>query len=100
MLELLLNPGRIASKFGKWRWALYFAAGVVSWVVGWALIKILTVAQQMSPSTNAAEFQLWVLGISSVIALAFMMYGVWLYYVDETRESYKHRADEYRKQGW
>ncbi|MEJ1126152.1 hypothetical protein V9L20_01145 [Variovorax sp. CCNWLW225] len=99
MLELL-DTGRIAHKFGRWRWALYFAAALCVFLVGWALAELLTIPSLMSPAAADTSLALWTLAGFSLVSLLLLIYSAWLCYIDETRGAYIEAAQHYKVHGW
>lgn len=99
MLELL-DTGRIAYKLGKWRWTLYFSAGVCVFLSGWAISELLTIPSLMSPATADTSAVLWTLGGFSLASLLLFIYSARLCYIDEMRGAYIDDAQHYKTHGW
>jgi hypothetical protein len=99
MLDLL-DTGRIAYKMGKWRWTLYFAAGVCVFLIGWAIAELLTIPSRMSPVAVDTSVALWTLAGFSLASLLFFIYSAWLCYIDEMRGAYIDDAQRYKVHGW
>lgn len=98
MLELL-DTGRIAHKFGKWRWAIYFAAAACVFLIGWAVAELLRIPSLMSPAAADTSLAFWTLGGFSLVSLLLVIYSARLCYVDEVHGAYIGDAEHYRRHG-
>ena len=99
MLELL-DTGRIAHKYGKWRWTLYFAAAFSVFLIGWAVSELLTIPSLMSPAAADTSLALWTLAGFSLISLLLFIYSLRLCYIDEVHGTYIEDAQHYKTHGW
>lgn len=96
----LLDTGRIAHKFGKWRWTVYFAAALCVFLLGWALAELLMIPSLMSSTAADTSIAFWTFAAFSLISLILLVYSVWLCYIDEVRQAYRGAAEHYKVHGW
>jgi uncharacterized membrane protein YedE/YeeE len=96
---ILLNTGWVAHKYGKWRWVLYAAAGVMLFAIGWAIANLLMVPSTLSPGADTAP-ALWTFIGFSIATVLLLIYSAWLCYTDEMHGTYQEVAERYRTQGW
>jgi hypothetical protein len=99
MLELL-DTGRIAHKFGKWRWALYFAAAGCLFLIGLAVTELLMIPGRMSPAAADTTLAFWTFTAFCVASLLMIVYSIRLCYIDEMHGAYVDDAEHYRRHGW
>lgn len=102
MLELL-DTGRMAHKFGKWRGAVTAMFAVVPLALAWGFATVFDVVLSISAAgakAGAPAAALWIALGLVVLAAAIVVYGAWLLYVDEVRGDYYDLAARYKREGW
>lgn len=96
MLELL-DTGRLAHKYGKWRGVAYLVAVAVPLAVAHLLGTVLTALPSAAQLPDTLH---WLqIGLGSVAAL-LTTYGCYRLYRDHEHHDYIEDADHYRRHGW
>ncbi len=99
----LLDTGKMAKKFGKWRGGITALCGFGMSLIGTLIARLESLVLAFGPSnaqTNAP-------GVLGFIALGFYalgmvaaLWGAWQLYVDANSGAYQHDADRYDREGW
>ena len=93
----LLDTGRMAYKFGKWRGALYLAASAVPLTLANFVSKVFSILPGQ-PQTPTA-FQWIEIGLYA-LALLLWGYGCYRLYRDHVHHDDDFEADRYQREGW
>lgn len=96
MLELL-DTGRMAYKFGKWRGVLYLVATLAPLIIATFILSIFGILPGKPTPPAAIE---WIGMILYGLALALGMYGCHQLYRDQVHHDYYLEADRYKHEGW
>lgn len=99
----LLDTGKMAKKFGKWRGAVTVACGVALSLVGVAFAKIddllYTITPALQRPVDGATLALIALVVYAV-GMLICLCGAWQLYKDATRGTYQLDAERYDREGW
>lgn len=99
----LLDTGKMAKKYGKWRGAATAACGVACSLAGFAFAGIDDLVYSLAPDlqrpVGGNTLALIALVIYSVGVL-ICLWGAWLLYRDATRGTYQLDAERYDREGW
>lgn len=93
----LIDTGRMAYKFGKWRGVLYLLATIVPLALGNFISKVFSILPgQLLPPTVLQ----WSEVGFYIFALLLWGYGCYLLYRDHVHHDYYLEADQYQREGW
>ncbi len=95
MLELL-DTGRMAHKYGKWRGAIAIASGAPFFVIALVIPFILDVL----PNAPRSPVLMWVCFGLIGLACALWIYGFYLLYRDWEHKDHLQVARRYKTRGW
>jgi len=93
----LLDTGRMAYKFGKWRGTLYLVATAVPFAIANFIAKVFSILPDQSQPPMA--FQWMEIGFHAV-ALLLWGYGCYRIYRDHVHHDYYLEAQHYQREGW
>lgn len=102
MLELL-DSGRMAHKFGKWRGAVAIGVALTFYLLSYAVLN-LGQALQSSSLFKASQEGLpplfWGAAAIAILGFIIQLIGSWALYRDHVHGDYYIAAEHYRKHGW
>jgi hypothetical protein len=94
----LLDTGRMAHKFGKWRGALYLVASVVLLTLANLIAEVISILSSQ-PQPSVALLRWIEIGFYSSV-LFLWGYGCYRLYRDHVHHDYYLEADRYQREGW
>ena len=96
MLELL-DTGRLAQRYGKWRGIVYLTASVVPLAIAYFLGTVFTILPSSAQPADALQWlQMSLCGVAVLLAA----YGFYRFYRDYEHHDYIEDAEHYRRHGW
>lgn len=96
MLDLL-DTGRMAHKFGKWRGVLYLVAAAVPVAIGSFIARVFDVLPGQPEPPEPLQ---WLEMGLFAIALMIWIYGWYQLYRDHMHHDYYLEADRCQREGW
>lgn len=96
MLELL-DTGRLAHRYGKWRGLVYLVAVAAPLAMAYFLGAVFTVLPGAVQPPDALQ---WLQISLGGIAALLTVYGSYRLYRDHEHHDYIEDADHYRRHGW
>lgn len=99
----LLDTGKMAKKFGKWRSAITALSALGVFLIGEMILRIGDIVRGMSPATDdlsGSYALLWTTLGFYVLGVAIGLWALWLWYQDSFHEAYKKDAEHYEREGW
>lgn len=98
----LLDTGKMAKKFGKWRGAVTVASGVGFCILSYLLVQIDDFVNSLAPDLNrpieSSTLTLIAMAIY-LIGVLISIWGAWQLYKDATRFTYIDDAERYDREG-
>lgn len=99
----LLDTGKMAKKFGKWRGAITALHGFGLSLIGMCIARLEDLVMAFGPA-NAKVNAPDTLGIIAMVLYALGMlaalWGAWQLYSDANSGAYRHEAERYDREGW
>ncbi|MDP3230710.1 MAG: hypothetical protein Q8N13_22435 [Acidovorax sp.] len=98
----LLDSGKLAVHYGKWRGLLYFAASAVFMCFAWVIPSIFDVIAEFSPGGSVnMPVGMYYTAIGPLVVACFLgIAGCWRLYRDEVHGDHQRDADHYKTYGW
>ncbi len=101
LLNLLLEPERIAHKFEGWRGPVHMAVGVGVGLFGYFVAQIFIFLSSLGRiQVPLGTTTIWIVLAIEAVALVTILYGAWLYYKDTMYQAWRFDAELHRHTRW
>ena len=97
MLDLILDPGRAARRYGYWRGALIAGSAVALYFMGEVVYHI---GQIVAPNLPQPSTLTWVSVALQIAAIVPAAWGAWQLYKDLVHQDWRLEAELYRERGY
>ncbi|WP_174864092.1 hypothetical protein [Comamonas jiangduensis] len=101
LLNLVLEPERIAYKFQGWRGPVHMAVGFGVGLFGYFVVNLFMFVSSFGRTqAPLGATTIWIVLAIEAVALVTMLYGAWLFYKDTMYQAWRIDAELHRHTRW